>query len=45
MCGIDLFSRPVMLSVAFERLNVLLLNIDVIGLCDVACRNLDLKLV
>jgi len=45
MCGIDFFSHPVMLSVAFEGLNILLLTIDIIGLRDVACRNLDLKLV
>ena len=45
MCCIDFFSHPVMLSVAFERLNILLLNIDIVGLSGVACRNLDLKLV
>ena len=45
MCGIDFFSHPMMLSVACKRLNILLLTIDIIGLCDVACRNLDLNLV
>jgi len=45
MCGIDFFSHPMMLSVASKRLNILLLTIDIIGLRDVACRNLDLNLV
>ena len=45
MCGIDFFSHPMMLSLAFDGFNMLLLTIDIIGLRDVACWNLDLKLV